>query len=167
MSEERETLLDTPRLGLVVQDATVDGATPPAADLLSWARASVDSRRDSREELVIRLVDADESAELNHTYRGKQGPTNVLSFAFEPPPGIAEMPHIGDLVICQSVVEREARDQGKAVEAHYAHMVVHGVLHLRGYDHQTETEARTMEALETRILDQLGFPDPYQERQDT
>jgi probable rRNA maturation factor len=113
-------------------------------------------------ELTIRIVDADEGADLNQRYRGRRGPTNVLSFPFEPPPGVGGFwPLLGDVVVCAPVVAREAAEQGKAVEAHWAHMVVHGVLHLIGYDHQEPAEAQTMETLETVILGGLGFPPPY------
>ena len=112
-------------------------------------------------ELSLRLVDEAESADLNQRYRGKAGPTNVLSFPFEPPPGIKGPRYLGDLVICVPVVAREAAEQGKAPEAHWAHLVVHGVLHLLGYDHLDEAEAQAMEALETRLLANLGFPPPY------
>lgn len=111
-------------------------------------------------EVTIRLVDEAESNELNLTYRGMDKPTNVLSFPFEAPPGI-ELPLLGDLVICRQVVEREAVEQGKALEAHWAHMVVHGSLHLLGYDHIEDDEAEEMESLETEIMHGLGYPDPY------
>ena len=112
-------------------------------------------------ELSLRLVDEAECADLNQRYRGKAGPTNVLSFPFEPPPGIKGPRYLGDLVICVPVVVREVAEQGKAPEAHWAHLVVHGVLHLLGYDHLDEAEAQEMEALETRLLANLGFPPPY------
>ncbi|QGH60113.1 rRNA maturation RNase YbeY [Serratia proteamaculans] len=111
-------------------------------------------------EVTIRLVDEAESNELNLTYRGMDKPTNVLSFPFEAPPGI-ELPLLGDLIICRQVVEREAVDQDKALEAHWAHMVVHGSLHLLGYDHIEDDEAEEMESLETEIMHGLGYPDPY------
>ncbi|HHJ12139.1 MAG TPA: rRNA maturation RNase YbeY [Chromatiales bacterium] len=115
--------------------------------------------------VVIRVVDEDESRALNAAYRGKDRPTNVLSFPFEPPPGLPDeaSAHLGDLVICAPVVRREAAAQGKSEEAHWAHMVVHGVLHLRGFDHMEAGEAERMEALERTILARLGYPDPYQE----
>ncbi|MGL5337628.1 MAG: rRNA maturation RNase YbeY, partial [Aeromonas veronii] len=93
-------------------------------------------------------------------YRGKDKPTNVLSFPFEAPPGL-ELPLLGDLVICRQVVEREAEEQGKPLMAHWAHMVVHGSLHLLGYDHIEDEEAEEMEALERDIMQELGFADPY------
>lgn len=110
--------------------------------------------------MTIRLVDEAESHELNLTYRGKDKPTNVLSFPFEAPPGI-EMPLLGDLIICRQVVEQEAKEQQKPLEAHWAHMVVHGSLHLLGYDHIEDDEAEEMESLETEIMLALGYEDPY------
>jgi len=111
-------------------------------------------------EVTVRLVDDAESHELNLTYRGKDKSTNVLSFPFEAPPGI-ELPLLGDLVICQQVVMQEAREQEKPLEAHWAHMVIHGSLHLLGYDHIEDDEAEEMEALETEIMLALGYADPY------
>ncbi|MEX2476477.1 rRNA maturation RNase YbeY [Marinobacter sp.] len=112
-------------------------------------------------EVTIRIVDTNEGAELNGQYRGKNGPTNVLSFPFEAPAGIT-VPLAGDLVICAPVIEKEAEDQHKALEAHWAHMVVHGMLHLQGYDHIEDNDAGVMEALEARLLEQLGFGNPYE-----
>ena len=111
-------------------------------------------------EVTVRIVDEAESNELNLTYRGKDKPTNVLSFPFEAPPGL-ELPLLGDLVICRQVVEREAEEQGKPLMAHWAHMVVHGSLHLLGYDHIDDEEAEEMEQLERDIMQELGFADPY------
>jgi len=111
-------------------------------------------------EVTIRLVDAQESQQLNSEYRGKDKPTNVLSFPFEAPPGI-ELNLLGDLIICKQVVETEASDQGKPLNAHWAHMVVHGALHLLGYDHIADDEAEEMESLETEIMQKMGFDDPY------
>ncbi|MGP9832867.1 rRNA maturation RNase YbeY [Marinobacter sp. NSM] len=112
-------------------------------------------------EVTIRIVGNDESQNLNHQYRGKDKPTNVLSFPFEAPPGIT-VPLAGDLVICAPVVEKEAQEQHKDSVAHWAHMVVHGMLHLQGYDHIEDNEAEAMEALEVRLLSQLGFANPYE-----
>ena len=103
-----------------------------------------------------------ESAELNQHYRGKPGPTNVLSFPFEAPPGV-ETEILGDLVVCAPVVEREALEQGKTLQSHWAHMVVHGVLHLQDYDHIEENEAVIMESEEITIMNRLGFSSPYEE----
>lgn len=137
---------------------------PAPAELIAWARATLSAGGgEFREtpEFTIRVVDEQESAALNQAYRGRPGPTNVLSFPFEMPPGAPPTGLLGDLVICAPVVEREAGEQGKSVQAHWAHMVVHGLLHLLGYDHQQETAALAMEALETHILVQLGFDAPY------
>jgi probable rRNA maturation factor len=124
-----------------------------------WARAAWrDPAQDA--EVVVRITDEAESRRLNHDYRGKDRPTNVLSFPFEPVPEV-DLEHLGDLVICAPVVAREATEQGKPAEAHWAHMVVHGMLHLQGYDHETEADADEMEALETDILVGLGYPAPY------
>lgn len=111
-------------------------------------------------EITVRIVDEAESNELNLTYRGKDKPTNVLSFPFEVPEGI-EMPLLGDLVICRQVVEKEAEEQRKPLEAHWAHLAIHGTLHLLGYDHLTDEEAEEMENLETEVMQSLGFEDPY------
>lgn len=136
-----------------------------------WVRAALDGRR-ARAALTIRVVDVDESQALNLLYRGMDKPTNVLSFPFELPPGpsvddpIADL--LGDLVICAEVVRTEALEQGKEPIAHWAHIVLHGVLHLLDYDHITESEAAEMEALETTLLCGLGFPPPYEHKhQDT
>ena len=111
-------------------------------------------------EITIRIVDEAESHELNLTYRGKDKPTNVLSFPFEVPEGI-ELPLLGDLIICRQVVEREAVEQQKPLDAHWAHLAIHGTLHLLGYYHLTDEEAEEMESLETEIMQSLGFEDPY------
>jgi len=147
------------RLDLELQSAVSDGGTPPAADFRRWARAALEGRR-AVAELVVRIVDEAESAQLNERFRGKRGATNVLSFPFRAPPPV-QTDLLGDLVICAPVVRGEAAEQGKDESAHWAHMVVHGVLHLLGYDHIEEADARQMEALERQILDRLGFPDPY------
>jgi probable rRNA maturation factor len=115
--------------------------------------------------ITVRIVDAEEGRALNRDFRGRDYATNVLSFPFPelPPEAMAELggPYIGDLAICAEVVTREAGEQGKPVDAHWAHLIVHGVLHLAGYDHQTDDEARRMETRECAILADLGFPDPY------
>lgn len=132
---------------------------PDEALFQRWVDAVIPPFQEESE-LTIRLVDVAESHELNLTYRGKDKPTNVLSFPFEAPPGM-EMPLLGDLIICRQVVEQEASEQGKPLEAHWAHMVVHGSLHLLGYDHIEDDEAEEMEGLETEIMLALGYEDPY------
>lgn len=140
----------------LASDAT---GIPAAADFRAWVEAVLAGRRDEAE-LTIRVVDEEEIAELNGTYRHKQGPTNVLSFPFEAPPGV-ELPLLGDIVICAPVVAREAAEQGKTAPAHWAHMTVHGCLHLLGYDHMEPEEAEIMETLEKEVLSVLGYADPY------
>jgi probable rRNA maturation factor len=111
-------------------------------------------------ELTIRIVDETEAQQLNETWRQRSYPTNVLSFPYESPPGI-EIPLLGDMVICAPVVAREASEQHKTLEAHWAHLVIHGTLHLLGYDHQEETQALAMETIEINVLNNLGYPNPY------
>jgi probable rRNA maturation factor len=145
---------------VTVQNASRSAAVPMPADVRRWARAALADG--VRGELTVRIVDEGESAELNSRYRGKKGATNVLSFPHESPPAAGgELLPFGDVVICADVVEREAREQGKALAAHWAHMVVHGTLHLQGYDHEQRRGAAAMEAHERTLLAKLGFPDPY------
>ena len=132
---------------------------PTAEEIEQWATAAVQPQSDEVE-MTVRIVDEAESHELNLNYRGKDRPTNVLSFPFECPDEV-ELPLLGDLVICRQVVEREAQEQDKPLMAHWAHMVVHGSLHLLGYDHFEDDEAEEMESLETQIMTGLGFADPY------
>ena len=143
-----------------VQQASTSSALPDEALLCRVASAALEAVARENYAVCIRLVDADESAELNGRYRGKNRPTNVLSFEADIDPEV--LPVLGDLVICADVVEGEARAQGKKLDAHYAHMVVHGVLHLAGMDHEAAQDAEAMEALEVRVLQQLGIEDPYQ-----
>lgn len=136
---------------------------PAEADLLVWAQAAWQSTGEAG--VVVRIVGEAESQTLNHDYRGKDYPTNVLSFPYDAPPiplDEDETEYLGDLVICLPVVVREALEQHKTVTQHWAHLLVHGLLHLQGYDHITDEEAEEMEALETQLLGNLGFPDPYQ-----
>ena len=132
---------------------------PTEEQIVQWATAAVQPEGDEVE-MTVRIVDEAESHELNLTYRGKDRPTNVLSFPFECPDEV-ELPLLGDLVICRQVVEREAAEQEKPLMAHWAHMIVHGSLHLLGYDHIEDNEAEEMESLETQIMQGLGFDDPY------
>ena len=148
-------------IDLDLQMASDAAGVPVEAEFRRWTEAALSGRR-TEAELTIRVVDEAESAELNQAYRHKQGPTNVLSFPFEAPPGV-ELPLLGDIVICAPVVAREAAEQGKAPAAHWAHMTVHGCLHLLGYDHIEIGEAEAMESLERDALSALGYPDPYGE----
>jgi len=145
---------------IVELDLAMTESVPAEALFQRWAEAAA-ADQETRTELSIRIVDEAESAELNQTYRHKLGPTNVLSFPCEVPAGVPN-DLLGDLVICAPVVEREAREQGKPAEAHWAHIVVHGVLHLRGYDHLQDDEAEKMESMEIEILSGLGYPNPYE-----
>jgi probable rRNA maturation factor len=143
---ETQIVVDTPGL-------------PSEADFRTWAEAVLRGRREQAE-LLIRVVDTREMARLNQSYRKKSGPTNVLSFPFRAPEPVAG-DLLGDLVICAPVVRQEAAAQGKLEMAHWAHMTVHGVLHLLGFDHQEAQDAEVMEELETEVLARLGFPPPY------
>jgi probable rRNA maturation factor len=136
---------------------------PAEVEFQRWVEATLNQCEPEREEaqLTIRITDEAEIQELNRTYRDKDKPTNVLSFPFEAPPGV-EIPLLGDIIICAAVVAREADEQGKPLKAHWAHMVIHGTLHLLGYDHIEEAEAEAMEGLEITLLAGLGYADPYQ-----
>ena len=147
-----------------IQLAMDTGGIPAHDSFLAWARTAWLGDQDS--EVTIRIVDLAESTELNSQYRNKTGPTNVLSFPFEAPAGIT-VALAGDLIICAPVVEKEAREQRKTPTEHWAHMVVHGMLHLQGYDHIEDDEAEAMEALEIRLLSRLGFGNPYDTPYDT
>ncbi len=147
-------------LQLDIQCASAE-PVPDEDDIRSWIEAVLSGRRQGDSEVSLRLVDTPEMTGLNENYRGKSGPTNVLSFPADLP-GEIELPLLGDIVICVPVVEREAAQQGKTLQAHWAHMAVHGTLHLLGYDHIEEHEAQIMEALESAILLDLGYPCPYQ-----
>jgi probable rRNA maturation factor len=139
--------------------ASASEEAPDPQSIERWVSAAIDNQRDSTE-LSIRIVDTEEGQALNEQFRGSTGATNVLSFPFEnesPEP----LPLIGDIVICAPLVLKEASEQNKTLHAHWAHMIIHGVLHLLGYDHQNETDANLMESLETEIMQGLGFPPPY------
>ncbi len=140
------------RLNLSVQYACNKTGLPLRADFVRWARAALVGGG----EIAIRLVEADEGQALNKEYRGKDYATNVLSFPYDIEPVVS-----GDLVICPDVVAREATEQNKPLAAHYAHLVVHGMLHLQGWDHEDDDDAQAMEEEETEILAALGYPDPY------
>ncbi len=162
---------DAPDVLLHVERACAADGLPDDATLTCWVKvalAHADSAPSDAAELGLRIIDDAEGAALNQRYRGKPGPTNVLSFPFEAPPGLppeaaAELAgQLGDLAICAPVLRREAAEQGKPLTAHTAHLLVHGTLHLLGYDHLESADAAGMEALETVILAALGFPPPYE-----
>ncbi|MCX7672115.1 MAG: rRNA maturation RNase YbeY [Thiobacillaceae bacterium] len=150
-----------PRLGITVQYAVADRTGLPSRALLRrWAQAALVREA----EVTLRFVDEAEGRRLNRDFRGKDYATNVLTFTYPPDPSPLTphaSPLTGDLVLCAPVIAREAAEQGKSLMAHYAHLVVHGLLHLQGYDHERRTEAVAMEAVERFILMRLGYPDPY------
>jgi probable rRNA maturation factor len=146
-------------LELDLQIACNAANLPTEQDFRLWATAALQGLRDEAE-LSIRLIDETESAELNMQYRQKIGPTNVLSFSADLPPEL-NLPLLGDLAICKHVVEREADEQHKACLDHWAHMVIHGTLHLLGYDHVDDDEAEEMETLEIALLKTLNISNPY------
>ena len=155
-----------PAGGVLLQLADAGLELPAGSDVPGWALAALAAAGHTGPvQLAVRVVDAVEGEALNRDYRGKDQPTNVLSFPAPPlPPGVPvdeDGPELGDIVICLPVVLEEAQAQGKTPLAHLAHLVVHGTLHLLGYTHDGEDDAREMEALETRILAGLGHPDPY------
>lgn len=146
----------TPPVDLQLASTATD--IPAAEDFERWAAAAL---QQAQGELTIRIVDRPESQRLNRDYRGRDKPTNVLSFPFEGPDHLPS-DYLGDLLICAPVVTAEASEQGKSTISHWAHMVIHGMLHLQGYDHQSDVQAEEMERLERQILVRLGYPDPYE-----
>jgi probable rRNA maturation factor len=140
------------RLALTVQYAAANDGLPTRSHLRAWVKAALQHNAD----ITVRLVAAEEGRMLNRQYRGKDHATNVLTFAYPDTDPLA-----GDIALCVPVVEREAREQHKNPQAHYAHLVVHGMLHLQGYDHEKAADARVMETLETEIVTGLGYADPY------
>jgi len=141
-----------PKLQASIQLASTENNLPSPAQFRKWAKAAL--RVDT--EVTIRIVDEAEGRGLNHTYRGKDYATNVLTFP------LTEEPYLmGDIIICAPVVAKEAKEQHKDLLAHYAHLTVHGILHLHGYDHETEAQAELMEGLETAIVTKLGYASPY------
>jgi probable rRNA maturation factor len=135
---------------------------PTEADFLHWVETALNecAAKPDEAQLTIRLVEEAEITELNATYRHQNKPTNVLSFPYEAMPGV-DIPLLGDIVICAAVVAQEAAEQEKPLQAHWAHMVIHGTLHLLGYDHIEEDEAELMEGLEIALLGSLGYANPY------
>ena len=154
-------MTDTPRpsrrLNLSVQYASTAPDLPARPELRAWTRAALDADGARGGQITLRFVDAEEGLALNRDYRGKDYATNVLTFPYDTEPTVC-----GDIVICAPVVAREAAEQGKPLAAHYAHLVMHGVLHLLGHDHEaSDADAETMEAHERRLLACFGLPDPY------
>lgn len=149
-----------PRVKVSVQNVLKAEGVPSKGQLKTWVLAALQAKVD-QVELAIRFVDAEEGRGLNRDYRGKDYATNVLTFTYDDGPEIPGLPLMGDLVFCHPVVVREAEEQRLSLEAHYAHLVVHGVLHLQGFDHEDDADAEVMESLETCLLDGLGYSDPY------
>lgn len=144
-----------------LQDASSCGSIPDIFSIQRWVDETLSQRLDTAE-LVIRVVNEDEMAELNKNYRKKSGPTNILSFPADFPDDIImDHPLLGDLIICGSIIEKEAKEQQKPILHHWAHIIIHGLLHLLGYDHEDDKEAEEMEAIEITILKKLHIPNPY------
>lgn len=150
-------------LALTVHFAISPVGLPSGQDFSRWVSAALKTRRPA--EIGLRIVDAEEGQALNREYREKDYATNVLSFALNEGEDFAELPLIGDVVLCAPVVEKEAIEQNKTLLAHYAHLTVHGMLHLQGFDHEDDADAAEMEKLETAILARLGYADPYHSEQ--
>ena len=146
-------------MNIDIQYAISSDGLPGEEQIRHWVRHVLQEKA-AVAELTVRIVDTAEITALNSRYRNKDGPTNVLSFAYEPMPGV-EAALLGDIVICAPVVMEESIAQEKPLEAHWAHMVIHGVLHLLGYDHRHDLEAGEMEEIETALLGDLGFAGPY------
>ncbi len=142
-----------------IQVASKAKYIPAPASFKRWIKAVLQNKKTDAE-VIVRIVDEAESRELNFKYRHKNTPTNVLAFPFDAPP-VIDISFLGDIAICAPIVNKEAAEQGKSVEAHWAHLTIHGMLHLLGYDHLKIKDAKKMEARETEILNNLGFLNPY------
>ena len=157
------------KLDLELQNPFKFDTIPPLTDCQHWVESALIAiHQNEKSALVIRFVDEQEGVELNNTYRHKNQATNVLSFPYEAPDFGAEIPeladednYLGDLVLCEPVVKKEASQQSKTLQSHWAHLIVHGTLHLKGFDHLNDKDAEAMEALEIKILKGLGFKNPY------
>jgi probable rRNA maturation factor len=143
-----------------IQIACTQFEIPSVSNLRKWAKFVLATEQASDKELSMRIVSSQEIQTLNATYRHKDKPTNVLSFPMDSPPGL-DLPLLGDIILCAEVIQHEAQSQHKTLTAHFAHMVVHGILHLLGYDHIDDNDARIMETREIELLAKLGYPDPY------
>lgn len=146
-------------ISLTVQNPSKVKSFPTRKQFTTWAEAALGSRRKNYE-LLIRIVDEKEITKINKTYRNKNKSTNIISFEFDPPPGV-KTDFLGDLIICATVVRAEAKLQHKTMVSHWAHLTIHGVLHLLGYDHINDADAEKMEKLEIKILKKLNFSNPY------
>jgi probable rRNA maturation factor len=151
-----------PEIAVAVSYGVPEDGLPPPERFRDWVAAAVGRQR-AQAEVSVRIVDAAEGQELNRRYRHRDYATNVLSFPADLPPELG-LPLLGDLVLCAPVIAREAQAQRKPAEQHWAHLTVHGTLHLLGHDHETPAEAREMESLEVQVLERIGIPDPYEER---
>ena len=147
---------------LDLQIASTAPHLPSYEQLLTWCQTAL-QQRTATSELTIRIVDLAEGLALNSQWRGKDYATNVLSFPADIPEGLLDIPLLGDLVICAPIVAQEANEQHKSLEAHWAHLVLHGCLHLLGFDHIEDDEAEEMESLEQQMMAELGHPDPYRD----
>ena len=145
---------------VTIQSVTDSNMIPSEENIKQWIYSAINELSETKE-LTVRIVDEAESAELNQSWRNKAGPTNVLSFPYDDN-GFEHSNLLGDLVICAPILEQEAKQQNKALEAHWAHIIIHGSLHLLGYDHINSTDAEIMESKEKIIMANLGYDDPYQ-----
>ncbi len=155
----RKTKIKEKRIKITLQALTSNTFIPSRYFLQRWVNKAL-SKQVGTNAVNIRLVSKKESAALNSTYRHKNGPTNILSFPFEPPPGVSSA-FLGDLVICAPLVNQQAKQQAKTPLTHWAHLVIHGCLHLIGYDHVHDKDATKMETLEIKLLEELGYENPY------
>lgn len=147
-------------INLIIQNPSKIKNIPTKKQFTAWIESALGSRH-KKCEILIRIVDKKEITKINKTYRKKNKPTNIISFEFDPPPGV-KTNFLGDLIICASVVRTEAKLQHKTMVSHWAHLTIHGTLHLLGYDHIDDTDAEEMENLEIKILKKLSFPNPYE-----
>lgn len=155
----RKTKTKEKRIKIFIQPIASNTFIPSRYFLQRWVNKALIKQVTSKQ-VNIRLVSKKESAKLNSTYRHKKGPTNILSFPFEPPPGISSA-FLGDLVVCAALVNQQAKQQTKTRLAHWAHLIIHGCLHLIGYDHIHDKDANKMEAKEIQLLKELGYENPY------
>lgn len=155
----RKTKTKEKRIKITLQTIASNTFIPSRYFLQRWVNKAL-SKQVTSNQVNIRLVSKKESAELNSRFRHKKGPTNILSFPFEPPPGISSA-FLGDLVVCAALVNQQAKQQAKTRLAHWAHLIIHGCLHLIGYDHIHNKDANKMETLEIRLLKELGYENPY------